>query len=76
MLPKSRRVFDWVVSILCQVLDEILVCNDSGLLESIHTFDNLNVEKSLVFENGKKSVLINYLLGDDRDMYLHILGVG
>ena len=76
MFPKSRRLFDRVVSVWFQVLDELLVCDDSSLLESIHTFDNLNVEKSLVFENGKKSVLINYLLGDDRDMYLHILGVG
>ena len=34
--------------------------NDSGLLESIHAFDDLNVKKSLVFKDGKKALLINY----------------
>ena len=75
MFTKAGRVFDLVVSISCQVLDEILVCNNSGLLESIHTFDDLNIEKSLVVNNGKKAVLIDHFLGDERDVYLHILGV-
>ena len=58
------------------MLDEILVCDDSGLLESKHAFDDFNVDKYLVVDNGKKAVLINDFLGDDKDMYLHILGVG
>ena len=76
MLPKAGQRFDWVVSVWCQVLDDILTCNDSGLIESIHAFDNLNAEKYLVVDNGKKAVLIDDLLGNDRDVYLHILGVG
>ena len=57
------------------MLDEILVCDDYGLLESIHAFDDINVNKSLVVNDGKKAVLVDDLLGDDRDIYLHILGV-
>ena len=76
MFTKAGRVFDLVVSVCCQVLDELLVCDDSGLLESIHAFDDLNVKKSLLFKDGKKALLINYFLGDDRDVHLHIIGVG
>ena len=76
MIPKDGCVFDWVVYVWCQFLDELLVCNDSSLLKSIHAFDNLNVKKSLVVDYGKKSVLIDDFLGDDRDVYFHILGVG
>ena len=76
MLPKAGRVFDWVISVWCQVLDELLVCDDSGMLESIHAFDDINVDKSLVVDDVNKAVLINYLLGYGRDVYLHILRVG
>ena len=76
ILPKSGRVFDRVVSVWCQVLDEILMCNDSGLLDSIHAFDDLNVYKSIFVNDDNKAVLIDDLLGDDKDVYLHILGVG
>ena len=58
------------------MLDEILVCNDSVLLEFIHDFDDLNIYKSLVVDDGKKDVPINGLWGDDRDAYLHLLGFG
>ena len=58
------------------MLDELLVCDNSSLLESIHTFDNHNVDKYLVVDNGKKDVLIDDLLVDDRDVYLHIIEVG
>ena len=75
MFTKAGRVFDLVVSVCCQVLDELLVCDDSGLLESIHAFDDLNVEKPLVVNNDKRDAIIDDLLGDDRDVYLHILGV-
>ena len=76
MFTKAGRVFDLVVSVCCQVLDELLVCDDSGLLESIHAFGDLNVDKYLVVDDDNKAVLINDFLGDDRDVYLHILGVG
>ena len=75
ILPNSGCVFDWLVSLWCQVLDELLVCDDSGLLESIHAFGDINVEKPLVVDYVKKAVLTNDLLGDDIDVYLHILGV-
>ena len=52
------------------------MCDDSGLLESIHAFDDLNLDKSLVIDNIKKTVIIDDLLEDDRDVYLHILRVG
>ena len=58
------------------MLDDLLECDDSGLIESIHAFENINVEKPLVVDDGKKAVLIDDFLGDDRDVYLHILGVG
>ena len=76
ILPKSGRVFDRVVSVWCQVLDELLVCDDSGLHESIHAFDDINVDKSLVVEYVKKAVLINDFLGNDIDVFLHIIRVG
>ena len=76
MLPKAGRIFDWLVSVWCKILDELLVCHYSGLLESIHAFGDLNVDNSLVVDDGKKDVLIEDFLGDDRDVYLHILGVG
>ena len=50
------------------MLDELLVCDDSGLLESIHAFDNLNVDKSLVFNDENKAVLITDFLVIDRDV--------
>ena len=59
MLPNSVRVFDGVVTVWYQVLDELLVCDDSGLLESIHAFDDLNLDKSLVIDNIKKTVIID-----------------
>ena len=57
------------------MLDGLLVCDDSGMLESIHTFEDLNVEKSLVVYDGKKAVRIDDLFADERYVYLHILGV-
>ena len=72
---QSPGVVDCVVSVWCQVLDELLVCDDSGLLDSIHTLEDLNVETFLVVYDGKKAVLINDLFGDERYMYLHILRV-
>ena len=75
ILPKAGRVFDWVVYVWCQVLDELL-CDDSGMFKSIHAFDDLNVEKYLVVDNGKKAVLVDDFLGDYRDVYLRLLGVG
>ena len=68
MLTKDGHIFAWVVSVWCQVLDELLVCDDSGLIESIHAFDNLNVDKSLVFNDENKAVLIADFLVIDRDV--------
>ena len=39
------------------------------------TLKNINVDKYLVVNYVKKAVLIDDFLGDDRDVYLHILGV-
>ena len=51
------------------------MCDDSGPLEFIHAFNNNNVDKPIVVDDGKEAVLIDDLLGYDRDVYLHILGV-
>ena len=64
MLSKYRRVFDRLLYVWCQVLDYLLVCDSSGLLEYIHAFDNINEEKSLVVVDSKKAVLIDNFWGD------------
>ena len=76
MLPKVRLLVEWVVYVWFQLLDGLLVCNYSCLIEFIHAFENLNVDKSLVVNDGKKAVLVDDFLGNDKDVYLHILRVG
>ena len=55
---------------------ELSVRDDSGLLESIHAFDDNNIDKSLVVDDGKKTALIDNVFRDNRYVYLHIIGVG
>ena len=38
------------------------VCYDSRLLESIHSFDNININKALIFDYAQQVILVDDLL--------------
>ena len=55
--------------------DEIFVCYDSGLLESIHSFDNINIDKALIFDYAQQVILVDDLLWYSCYVELHVLWI-
>ena len=52
----------WMVPEQCCMVDEGLVCYDSCLLESIHSFDNIHIDKALIVDYVQQVILVDDFL--------------
>jgi hypothetical protein len=71
VLPYTRCVRAMCISVFCEVGDELLVCKDSGLRESIHSFHNFNQHISIM-NQVQVFVLDNYGVRDNGDVDAHV----
>ena len=77
MVPETRSVCQWEVTIFDKVISELLESQDSSLFEAIHSFSNLKVGISFwIKEVFGQVVLIHDLLGHIASMETLILEDG
>ena len=57
------------------MVDEGYVCYDSCLLESIHSFDNLHIDKALIVNYVQQFILVDDLLWYSCYVEFHIIWI-
>ena len=56
-----------------EVYYKAFVGDDSGFLEPIHYFPDINVGVAARVSDGEEGVFNNHLVGNVTEMYLHVL---
>ena len=76
MGPKTRGVCHRSVYLGLEAADKEFVGNDAGLLESVHTLSDLDVDVATRISDGEEGVFNNHLVWDVFEMDPHVLEVG
>ena len=72
VFPHPNCVGDWIVSIWFKVLLELLVRQDGGLFQAVHSFYNFEMYVSIVIFDIMHIILADYIIWDLTDMHFHV----
>ena len=69
--PEAGSQRAWVVAVWCEELDKLVVCEASGLWQTIHAAEDFDVDESVVDEWGQL-VLLDDVIGQHPQRDSHV----
>ena len=75
MHPEAGCMLHWMILEWCHLFYQLLVCDDTSLLEAIHALLDAHVDPPLVFNQCLEVISVNDILWDDFKRNPHKLRV-
>ena len=57
------------------MVDEVFVCYDTRLFETVHSFDNLHIDKTVIVDYVQQVIFVNDFLWYNRYVEFHVLWI-